>query len=206
MFGFLTLSFVAYAFVSTITPGPNNLMLLASGANFGTRRTLSHMLGINFGVFILISLSGVGLVALFEAWPVVKLILAALCAAFLLYLAWRIAHADAPKAGGARGARPLTLLEGALFQWVNPKAWSMALTVVTLYLPFDVGLGETLLAAVVFALICMPSNLLWIISGERLRLFLGDVRRRRLFNRTMAALLIASLLPMLWPLLKEFAN
>lgn len=121
----------AFALVSSITPGPNNLMLMASGANFGFRRTVPHMLGIGLGFGLMIVLVGLGLVRVFDAFPVAHLILTILGVCYLLWLAWKIAHAAAPYAARV-GVRPFTFLQAALFQWVNPKAWQMGLTAITL--------------------------------------------------------------------------
>ena len=187
----------AFAVVSSITPGPNNLMLMASGANFGFRRTVPHMVGIGIGFGVMIVLVGLGLVRIFDAFPVTHLILTILGVAYLLWLAWKIANAAAPDAARA-GARPFTFVQAALFQWVNPKAWQMALTAITLYAP-DRSAVAILWVALIFALINLPSVSIWTVLGQQMRRVLSSPARLRTFNWTMAALLVASLLPVVLP-------
>ncbi len=187
------LPLVVFAFVTSITPGPNNLMLMASGANFGFWRTIPHMLGIGLGFVVLLILIGAGLARVFDAYPAAYVLLKVLAVAYLLYLAWRIASAAAPSADAA-AARPLTLLQAALFQWANPKAWSMALTAVTVYAPSQ-SLGALIVVALVFGAINVPSVSAWALLGQELRRLLTRPRRLRAFNVTMAVLLVASLYP-----------
>ncbi|MFN3955378.1 MAG: LysE family translocator [Pararhodobacter sp.] len=191
----LLAALAAFAFVSSITPGPNNLMLLASGVNFGFRRTIPHMLGIGIGFTVMVALVGVGLAGLFTAWPPARLALQVISVVYLLWLAWKIAHAAPPQASGA-GGKPLSFLQAAAFQWVNPKAWSMALGAVALYAPGQ-ELSAVLWVAGVFGLINLPCVSSWTILGLTLRRALQDQRRLRAFNWTMAALLVASLWPVL---------
>lgn len=186
-----------FAFVSSITPGPNNMMLMASGANFGFRRTIPHMLGIGIGFTIMIVLVGIGLMQVFDAIPALHGILTVIGIAYLVWLAWKIAHADMPSTEGSKG-RPMTFLQAALFQWVNPKAWQMGLTAITLYAP-DRTWQAIALVAVMFGLINLPSVSTWTVLGQQLRRILSSRRRLQLFNWTMAALLLASLIPVLWP-------
>lgn len=195
---FLALS--AFALVSSITPGPNNLMLMASGANFGFRRTVPHMLGIGIGFGVMIVLVGLGLVRIFDAFPVTHLILTVVGIVYLLWLAWKIAHASAPDSARA-GARPFTFVQAALFQWVNPKAWQMALTAITLYAP-DRSAAAILWVGLVFAAINLPSVSTWTVLGQQMRRVLSSPARLRAFNWGMAALLVASLVPVLLPMLR----
>ncbi|RBI86339.1 LysE family translocator [Rhodosalinus halophilus] len=191
----LLLALTGFALVASITPGPNNLMLMASGANFGLRRTLPHMLGISAGFVVMVTLVGLGVMRLFDAWPAAQSLLTAAGALYLGWLAWRIARAAPPEAGGPRG-RPFTFLQAAAFQWVNPKAWTMALTAVTLYAP-DRGLGAVLAVAAIFGAVNLPSVSLWAVMGVHLGRWLHAPGRLRAFNLTMAALLLASLWPAL---------
>ncbi|MFU8865183.1 MAG: LysE family translocator [Rhodobacterales bacterium] len=194
------LALAVFAFVSSITPGPNNLMLMASGANFGFRRTVPHMLGIGIGFGVMIVLVGLGLVRIFDAFPVTHLILSTVGIVYLLWLAWKIAHASAPDSARA-GARPFTFLQAALFQWVNPKAWQMALTAITLYAP-DRSATAILWVGLVFALVNLPSVSTWTVLGQQMRRVLSSPARLRAFNWSMAALLVASLVPVLVPMLR----
>jgi threonine/homoserine/homoserine lactone efflux protein len=191
----ILLALLGFAFVTSITPGPNNLMLLASGANFGLQRTLPHMLGIGAGVVVLVALTGIGAARLFDLWPPAETLLTAAGALWLCWLAWRIAHAAPPTQDTASG-RPLTFLQAAAFQWVNPKAWTMALTAVTLYAP-DRSLAAVLTVAAVFGAVNLPSVSLWAVLGLHVGRWLHTPTRLRIFNLTMAMLLLASLWPVL---------
>lgn len=191
------LAFCAFAFVSSVTPGPNNLMLMASGANFGFRRTVPHMLGIGVGFTVMILLVGAGLIGLFDRWPAMHEALRVVSALYLLWLAWKIARAAAP--GRANSvARPFSFLQAALFQWVNPKAWSMALTAVAFYAPGR-SFAAIALVALVFGAINLPTVSTWTVMGQQMRRFLSSPTRLRAFNWTMAALLVASLWPVVYP-------
>lgn len=186
-----------FAFVSSATPGPNNLMLMASGANYGFVRSLPHMLGISIGFAAMIILVGAGLVRIFDAYPVSYTLLKVFSVVYLVYLAWKIANAAPIRKSAAEGT-PMTFLQAAAFQWVNPKAWAMALTALSVYAP-----GQTLTAfaivAVVFGLVNLPSITLWTLLGQQMARVLTNPTRLQVFNWTMAALLIASLYPVLLP-------
>ena len=128
------IALVAFAFVTSVTPGPNNLMLMASGANFGFRRTVPHMLGISLGHALMVFLVGLGIGGVFVAVPVLGVVLKVAAVGYMLWLAGRIARSAAPGEGAAAG-RPFSFLQAAGFQWVNPKAWAMALTATTVAWP-----------------------------------------------------------------------
>ena len=132
----------------------------------------------------------------FDAFPVAHVILTVIGVAYLLWLAWKIAHAVAPDAARA-GARPFTFLQAALFQWVNPKAWQMALTAITLYAP-DRSMVAILWVGLVFALINLPSVSTWTVMGQQMGRILSSPARLRAFNWSMATLLVASLIPVLF--------
>ena len=182
----------AFALVSSITPGPNNMMLMASGANFGLRRTVPHALGVGVGFTLMIVLVGVGLMGLFDLFPILNTILKVVSVAYLLWLAWKIAHAAAPGEGESPRGKPMTFVQAMLFQWVNPKAWTMALSAVALYAP-DRNFGAVLLVAMVFGIINLPSTSIWAVMGTALRGWLSSSARLRAFNWTMAVLLVGSL-------------
>lgn len=196
----LLIAMAGFAFVSSITPGPNNLMLMASGTNFGFVRTIPHMLGVGIGFTVMILLVGAGLAAIFEAFPLAHTILKYASVAYLLWLAWKIATAPPPGAKAASGkpgkaARPMTFLEAALFQWVNPKAWTMALTAVSAYTVQSNPVASLLIVAAVFGLINLPCVSSWALMGVQLRRFLDDPVKLRIFNITAAVVLVASLYP-----------
>tara|TARA_R110002049_G_scaffold117332_4_gene270745 strand:- start:5732 stop:6325 length:594 start_codon:yes stop_codon:yes gene_type:complete len=184
-----------FAFVSSVTPGPNNLMLMASGANFGLRRTVPHMLGISIGFAVLMVLLGIGLVQIFDRFPLIYTVLKAASIVYLLFLAWKIANA-APIRHGIGKGQPMTFVQAAAFQWVNPKAWAMALTAITVYIT-DAPTGMLVLAACVFSTVNLPSVTLWAVMGQQMARVLTNPARLRWFNWTMAVLLVASLYPVL---------
>lgn len=191
------LALAIFALVTSVTPGPNNFMLLASGVNFGFRRTVPHMLGISCGFCSLLVGVGLGLGAVLQAFPALHVALKIGGGAYLLYLAWKIAmsRSMAQKTGG--GARPLTFLQAASFQWVNPKAWVMAVTAMAVYTNPDRPLLSMMLVAIAFPLINLPSVSIWAGFGMALRGFLADPVRLKWFNIAMGVLLAATLWPML---------
>lgn len=184
-----------FAFVSSVTPGPNNLMLMTSGANFGIWRTIPHLLGVVFGFVLMVILVGTGLVRVFEAWPVSHDILRICSIVYLSYLAWKIAMAKSLSTQTTD--KPISSIQAALFQWVNPKAWAMALTAVTVYAP-----SHSLAAVGLIALICgvvnMPSVFIWVLLGSKIQRFLNSALRLRVFNTGMALLLLATLYPVIF--------
>ncbi len=193
LFGLIT-----FAFVSSVTPGPNNLMLLSSGLTFGLRRTVPHMLGVTGGFILMVALLGLGLGAVFERIPGFHTGLRLFGMAYLLYLAWRIFNAGVIEEGEGR-ARPMTFLEAAAFQWVNPKAWIMALTAIAAYTNPDNYIPSVLMLAVMFGLVNFPSVGVWAGAGMLMRKLLHNPKAVRVVNITMAILLVLSL----WPILAE---
>lgn len=193
-FEFFAALFV-FCFVTVATPGPNNLMLMASGANFGLRRSVPHMLGIGIGFPSMVVLVGLGAMQVFDLWPVIYTVLKVLSVIYMLWLAWKIANAAPPKEGNAEG-KPLTFLQSAAFQWVNPKAWSMALGAITLY-AVDRDLLSVLAVAGVYLMCGVVSTTTWTTLGVQVRRLLARPKLLRGFNYAMAVLLLASLVPAL---------
>ena len=189
---------VLFAFVTSITPGPNNTMLLASGVNFGFTRTIPHMLGIGAGFFVLLVGVGLGLGALITNFPILHLALKVVGGAYLLYIAWKIGTSRSLGETRDAGLKPMTFLQAAAFQWVNPKAWIMAITAMSTYGDPVNPYQRVLLIGVIFAVLNVPSVSTWAGFGSALRGWLSDPVRLKWFNFTMALLLVASL----WPLLK----
>lgn len=189
----LLIALLGFAFVTSVTPGPNNMMLLASGVNFGFRRTVPHMLGISVGHSVMVFLVGLGLAGVFKAWPPALMVLKVASVAYMLWLAWKIAHAGSPGEGRVR-AEPMTFLQAAAFQWVNPKAWAMALGAVSAYVTVP-SVWAYAAVAVVFAAVNLPSVSVWAGAGQALRRWLETPGRLRAFNWTMAGLLVLSLWP-----------
>jgi threonine/homoserine/homoserine lactone efflux protein len=186
---------IGFAFVTSITPGPNNMMLIASGANFGFRRTIPHMLGISLGHMAMTLIVGLGLAGIVHREPRIQEVLKWVSVAYLLWLAWKLAHAAAPGDVATTGT-PMTFIGAALFQWVNPKAWTMSLGAVSAY-AVNPTPATVLLIAAVFAATNLPSVSVWTIAGQQLRQYLTSPRRLTVFNWTMAGLLVLSLIPVL---------
>lgn len=188
-------AFSGFVLVSSITPGPNNTMVLASGVNFGFVRTIPHLLGISSGFALMIALIGLGLGSLFTALPWTWPLLRVAATVYLVYLAWKLATA-----GGVQDrqvAKPMGFLQAAAFQWVNPKAWVMAVGACSAYVLHPNLWLNVLLLAGLSAIINLPSVAVWAVFGASLRRWLARPRVLRVFNVTMALLLLGSL----WPIL-----
>jgi len=193
----LLVALFAFAAVSSVTPGPNNIMLMTSGVNFGFRRTIPHMLGIELGFGILLLAVGLGLGALIHAVPGLQLAMKVASAAYLLWLAWKIAFSKASGEPAAGAEKPITFLQAAMFQWVNPKAWAMALVAMGAYVSADAPFLSILVVTIAFLIVGIPTATIWTGFGIGLRQFLADPKRLRLFNLAMGLALVATLWPML---------
>jgi threonine/homoserine/homoserine lactone efflux protein len=191
------LSLLLFALTTSVTPGPNNMMLLASGVNFGFRRTIPHMFGIGGGFFVLLLSIGFGLGALLAAFPPLFVALKIAGGLYLLWIAWKIATSRS-LGDGRTGAAPMTFLAAAAFQWVNPKAWVMALSAMAAYTDPQNYTLTVLLVSLAFTIVNIPSVSIWAGFGSALREWLSHPLRLKWFNRTMALLLVVSL----WPMLK----
>jgi threonine/homoserine/homoserine lactone efflux protein len=196
-----TATFIAllgFAFATSITPGPNNMMLFASGVNFGFRRTIPHMLGIGGGFFTLLVAVGLGLGALLETVPVLHLALKVLGGVYLVWIAWKIGNTH-ELGEPTSGASPMTFLGAAAFQWVNPKAWIMAIGGMAAYADPNNIVWSVLFVAAIFAIVNVPCVSSWAGFGSALRGWLSVPPRLKWFNISMAILLVLSLWPMLKP-------
>ena len=193
----LLIALMTFAFVTSISPGPNNTMVLASGVNFGVRRSIPHMLGIGCGFTLMVVIVGLGLGKIFSAYPVAYTGMKIVGGAYMLWLAWKIANAGPMGEMKAAGA-PVTFVQAALFQWVNPKAWVMAITANATYSIVGQPVISAFIVGGAFALMSAPSNLTWVIFGSLLRKLLSDPKTLQIFNITMAVLLVLSLAPLLW--------
>ena len=195
--GTLLAAFVLFAFVSSVTPGPNNMMLLASGVNHGLRPTLPHIFGIKIGFIIMVVLVGLGFGQIFERYPIVYVVLKWAGAGYLLWLAWRLFRAGGKVGSLAGKGRPMTFLQAAAFQWVNPKAWTMSVAAIATYTLPQAYMTSVLVISLLYGFVGLPSSVLWAAGGVGLRRFLDDERIVRGFNIVMALLLVASLIPSL---------
>lgn len=183
-----------FAFVSTFTPGPNNLMLMTSGANVGYKRSIPHIAGITFGFGFMVFLVGVGLMNLFQLYPTIHTTLKWLCLSYLIYLAYKIATSG--KSSHNNDFEPMTFFQAAAFQWINPKGWSMALSSITLFSQTGHWV-ELVIIAGAFILVNIPSGSAWVLAGREMQRLLTSKSRVYLFNISMATLLVASTLPMI---------
>lgn len=188
-------SLVIFALVSSVTPGPNNFMLLSSGVNFGFRRTIPHMLGIAGGFFSLLVGVGLGLGTLLKAFPVMELGLKIAGGSYLLYLAYKTATSR--KMAQVEGAsQPMSFMAAAMFQWVNPKAWVMAITAMAIFTNGNAPYASVAIVAVVFTAVNLPSVSIWTGFGTSLRRWLADPVRLKWFNIAMGLALALTIIPM----------
>ena len=188
----------AFAFVAGITPGPNNLMLMTSGVKYGLGRTLPHLAGVILGFGLMIAVVGFGLDILFERFPRILPVMRIAGSIYMIWLALKIALAK-PIGKVEASGRPIGFLAAAGFQWVNPKAWVMALSALATYAGvIDGYLRSVLFIAALCALIAVPCASAWMLFGASLRRLLMDPRLTRPFNWTMATLLVASIAPILF--------
>ena len=189
------IAYLAFMSIASVTPGPNNAMIMASGANFGLKRSLPHMAGVVLGFAFLLTCVGLGLGALVAAVPVLHMVLRYVGCAYLLWLAWKIATAGS--IGGVEAIRPLRFWEVVAFQWINPKAWVGAIGAVSAYAPREHPLAALPLIAAGGALVNMPVVLLWAGAGVGMRRFLDHPGRLRAFNILMGLALALTIIPML---------
>ncbi len=190
------LALVLFSTVMAFTPGPNNIMLAASGVNFGFARTVPHMAGITLGFFGLLAACGAGLGLVFAAVPDLQLVLKVAGAAYMLFLAFKVATAHLSDADGRAPARPFTFLQAAAFQWVNPKALVASLSAFAVYVrPGHERTDFPVMLAVLMVATAL-STTTWAGFGVGLRRLLREPQHARIFNLAMALLLVASIVPM----------
>ncbi len=194
----LLTALAVFALVASATPGPNNLMLLTSGANFGFKRSVPHISGVVAGFAIMVILVGAGLMQLFTAFPLSYLILKFASIAYLLFLAWKIATAASMDDDAQHKSKPFTFTQAALFQWVNPKGWSFALAALSAFTPPSRPLAGVFVVAVIFSVVNVMTTCTWTVLGVRVKRFLSNPRKLRIFNVSVALLLVGSLYPILF--------
>jgi len=186
-----------FCFSTSITPGPNNIMLMSSGLNYGIKRSLPHLLGINIGFPLMILAIGLGLGSLFAKIPVIYPVIKTLGVSYLLFFAWKVASASAPKAN-EKLASPVTFFQAVLFQWVNPKAWVMAIGAIASFVSperFQTQMLFILGGYMTVGALCM---IFWLTLGVSLKKLINNELHMRYFNVSMAALLVLSLIPMIF--------
>ncbi|WP_375319998.1 LysE family translocator [Aliivibrio logei] len=185
------LALITFAFVGAFTPGPNNIMLMTSGANVGFVRTIPHMLGVIFGFAFMLILVGFGLLQFFQTYPQLEKVLQMVSAVYLLYLAYKIASSKS--VDNVNGDyKPMSFLQAASFQWVNPKGWSMALSVMSIY-AISSDMFSVFLIAFVFICINVPTVSFWTVAGKQLQKRLTKPSHLKVFNYSMAGLLVGSM-------------
>lgn len=185
------IALASFGVVNFFTPGPNNLMLMASGVNYGVARTLPHLGGVIVGFPAMTVAVGIGLAGLFTAVPAARTVLTVVSVVYTVWLAWKIARSAPPDPGKPAGT-PLSFWQGIAFQWVNPKAWSMALMAITLYAPRQDAASILLIGGFFLVIGCLSSTA-WMLLGRGISGWLSQPLRLRLFNYAMALLLIASI-------------
>jgi len=185
------LALVVFSIVSTGSPGPNNVLLWASGAAFGFRRTMPHVIGTALGIGVLALIAAAGLAAIVSAMPTLAVVMKIAASAYLLYLAWQVAGAHALERGEL--ARPMSVVQAAAFQAINPKGWIFALGAIAAFRPADLPVvpGSLLVAATMTAVV-IPTAALWVAAGGWLGRLLDAERSRRVVSLGLAALLAVS--------------
>ncbi|MBR9726875.1 LysE family translocator [Shewanella intestini] len=188
-----------FAFTSAVTPGPNNIMLMSSGLNFGIKRSLPHMLGICIGFPLMVLAVGLGLSAIFVTFPVLHTVIKVIGVVYLLYLAWLIANSS-NKMESKNSSKPFSFIQAVAFQWVNPKGWIMAVGAMATFTTINAPLTpQVITIALVFLSVALPCAGVWLGFGVALKKLLKDQRQQRIFNVLMALLLVASIVPMVLP-------
>lgn len=190
------LAIVLFAISTSFSPGPNNLLLVTSGAKFGLSRTWRHIMGVAFGFPVMVAVIAIFLGAVFQALPWLHTALNYVGAAYLLYLTWKLLMADGSVKEGNVG-KPIGFVEAALFQWVNPKAWVMGTGAIAAYTT-TAGFGvEVAAIVVVFTIVGLGSSVTWASFGSFIARFLHTPARMRAFNIALGLMLLASIVPIL---------
>ena len=197
---------IVFAITTCVTPGPNNAMIMTSGLNYGIRRSMPHYGGICLGFPLMVVAVGLGIARLFEQYPPLHVILKLGGAAYLSYLAWKIASAPVSEINETRG-KPFSFLQAAAFQWVNPKAWVLAVgATVTYTVISDTYVSQVLVIALIFLVFGAPCIMLWLWFGASLKTILQKPGYVRIFNISMAILLMGSLIPVFFELYQQLAG
>ncbi len=192
----MIISITSFALASTMTPGPNNIMLLSSGLTFGYKRTIPHALGINFGFPVMVICVGLGVGKLFEVFPFVYTVLKVVGISYLFWMAWHIANTKGSPATQNKNDKPFTFFQAALFQWVNPKAWVVAITSTAAFITdHQIAFIQVMTIACIFFFCGILSTNSWSLGGVMLKKFIQNERFVKIFNITMAILIVGSILP-----------
>ncbi len=202
----LYLSIFLFGLSAGITPGPNNIMLMASGMNFGIKKSIPHILGVCIGFPIMVILIGLGFSIVFEQYPILHEVIKILGLAYLLFLSWLIASASPDKLENQK-SKPFTFLQAALFQWVNPKAWVIATSSISAYTTLaDDIYWQVLLIAAIFFFAAVISSSTWLVFGKGIKQVLQNPKQQRLFNVSMALILVVSVFPVIQQLYRQYLD
>jgi len=193
----LIASMVAFSFVLSVSPGPNNTMLLTLSSHHGVRGSVPYLVGMAMGLTVMVVAVGAGLGAVFVAYPIAYQVLKYVGFGYVLYMASGILRAGSPESGDMDGV-PKTAWKAFVFQAVNPKAWIVIAAFTTAYLPLERGVLELGVGASVFVLATMPGALIWVALGRVVSGLLTSQKSRRIFTSVMAAVLVASMVPVLF--------
>ncbi len=200
----LYLAIFLFGLSAGITPGPNNIMLMASGMNFGIKKSIPHILGVCIGFPIMVILIGLGFSIMFEQYPILHEVIKILGLVYLLFLSWLIASASPDKLENKK-SKPFTLLQAALFQWVNPKAWVIATSSISAYTTLtDDIYWQVLLIAAIFFFAAVISSSTWLVFGKGIKQVLQSPKQQRFFNISMALILVVSVFPVIQQLYQQY--
>ena len=200
----LYLAIILFAASTTVTPGPNNIMIMTSGLNYGVKNSIPHLLGICFGFPAMVIMVGLGFSVVFEMYPLIHEVIKVIGIAYLLYLAWLIASSS-PTSLEVESSKPFSFTQAALFQWVNPKAWVMATGAVSAYTSITADIfSQVLFIALAFFIVAFPCVGIWLFFGVGLKKFLNSPKHQKIFNLSMALLLVASVIPVLKELVVQY--
>jgi threonine/homoserine/homoserine lactone efflux protein len=196
----MLLSITSFALAGVMTPGPNNIMLLSSGLTYGYKNTIPHMLGIMLGFTFMVICVGLGIGAVFEVFPALFTILKIIGISYLLWMAWKIANTKGDlKTSSNKNNKPFTFLQAATFQWVNPKAWIMAITSTVSFITNpEYGFIQVIIIAFIFMLAGFISTNSWTLGGVYLKKLIKNALHVRIFNISMAVLIVVSILPVIF--------
>ena len=198
------LAIFLFGLTAGITPGPNNIMLMTSGMNFGIKSSIPHVLGVCIGFPVMVILIGLGFSIIFDLYPILHEVIKVLGLAYLLYLSWLIASAT-PETLESDKSKPFSFLQAALFQWVNPKAWVIATGAISAFttLADDIH-WQVLIIAGIFFIAAIISSTSWLVFGRGIKQFLQSPKQQRMFNISMALLLVASVFPVIQQLYQQY--
>ena len=202
----LYLAIFIFGLSTGITPGPNNIMLMTSGMNFGIKQSIPHLLGICLGFPVMIILIGLGFSIVFEQYPILHEVIKILGLVYLLYLSWLIASAS-PDSLESKKFKPFSFIQAALFQWVNPKAWVVATSSISAYTTLEASIySQVFVIAIIFLVAALIVTSVWLVFGKGIKQILQSAKQQRIFNITMALLLVASVFPVIQQLYQQYLS